>query len=212
MKLSELKKGQEITIRCKYKDMLVDKKAAVADIRGEVILLHLIRHENQVVDFSSPNVHLIAIYEDGLDMPKAWTNCKIQRRTVDGKEYHALAAPKPSVRVNRRKVPRVILDLPGMLKVTSVPNGIEIVVHDLCVNGIGFQSPVKVEEQEHRHLQILFTDDAADEDEEMEINVEARVVWKKELKDGGVYYGCRLTHMEENLGYYVAEKLRDKRG
>ena len=65
MKLSELKKGQEITIRCKYKDMLVDKKAVVADVRGEVILLNLIRHENQIVDFSSPNVHLIAIYEMG---------------------------------------------------------------------------------------------------------------------------------------------------
>lgn len=211
MKLSELKKGQEITIRCKYKDMLVDKKAVVADVRGEVILLNLIRHENQIVDFSSPNVHLIAIYEDGLDMPKAWTNCKIQRKTVDGKEYHALAAPKPSVRVNRRKVPRIVLDMPGILRVTSVPHGIEIVVHDLCVNGIGFQSPVKVEEQEHRHLQIIFTDDTLDEDEETEIKVEARVVWKKELKDGGMYYGCRLTHMEENLGYYVAEKMRQKR-
>lgn len=213
MKLSELKKGQDITIRCKFKDMLVDMKAVVADIRGEVVLLNLIRHENQIVDFSSPNVHLITIYEDGLDMPKAWTNCKIQRRTVDGKEYHALAAPKPSVRVNRRKVPRVVLDMPGTLKVTSRPMGIDITVHDLCVNGIGFQSPIKVEEQEHRHLQIVFTDDTVDEDEEMEIKVEARVVWKKELKNGGFYYGCRLTHMEENLGYYVAEKIRlEKRG
>lgn len=213
MKLSELKKGQDVTIRCKFKDMLVDMKAVVADIRGEVVLLNLIRHENQIVDFSSPNVHLITIYEDGLDMPKAWTNCKIQRRTVDGKDYHALAAPKPSVRVNRRKVPRVVLDMPGTLKVTSRPMGIDITVHDLCVNGIGFQSPVKVEEQEHRHLQIVFTDDTIDEDEEMEIKVEARVVWKKELKNGGFYYGCRLTHMEENLGYYVAEKIRlEKRG
>lgn len=213
MKLSELKKGQDITIRCKFKDMLVDMKAVVADIRGEVVLLNLIRHENQIVDFSSPNVHLITIYEDGLDMPKAWTNCKIQRRTVDGKDYHALAAPKPSVRVNRRKVPRVVLDMPGRLKVTSKPMGIDITVHDLCVNGIGFQSPVKVEEQEHRHLQIEFTDDVVDEDEETEIKVEARVVWKKELKNGGFYYGCRLTHMEENLGYYVAEKIRlEKRG
>ncbi len=208
MKLSELKKGQDLTIRCKFRDMLVDMKAVVADIRGEVVLLNLIRHENQIVDFSSPNVHLITIYEDGLDMPKAWTNCKIQRRTVDGKEYHALAAPKPSVRVNRRKVPRVVLNLPGTLKVTSKPMGIDINVHDLCVNGIGFESPVKVEEQEHRHLQIEFTDETIDEDEETEIKVEARVVWKRELKNGGFFYGCRLTHMEENLGYYVAEKIR----
>lgn len=208
MKLSELKKGQKLTIRCKHKTLLVDMKAKVADIRGEVVLLYLIRHDNQIVDFSSPQVHIITIYEDGLDMPKAWTNCRIQRRTVDGKEYHALAAPKTSVRVNRRKVPRIVLDLPGKVRITNLPAGLDITVHDLCVNGIGFQSPVKIEEQEHRHLQIEFVDESDDDEE---IKVEARVVWKKELKDGAFYYGCRLTHMEENLGYYVAEKIRQNR-
>lgn len=208
MKLSELKKGQKLTIRCKHNTLLVDVEAYVSDFRGEIVLLQLIRHEGQVVDFSSPNVQLIAIYEDGLDMPKAWTNCRIQRRTVDGKEYHALAAPKASIRVNRRKVPRVILNLPGKLRVTNVPSGLDIIVHDISVNGVGIQTSTKIEEQEFRHLQVYFLDEAHDDEE---VRVEARVIWKKELAEGSYFYGCRLTHAEENLAYYVADKLREEK-
>ena len=208
MKLSELRKDQKVTIRCKFKTLLVDMNAQVAEIRGEVILLNLIRHEGQVVDFSSPNVQIITIYEDGLDMPRAWVNCKIQRRTVGGREYHALAAPKPSVRVNRRKVPRILMNVPGKLRVTNEPDGLDIIIHDLCVNGIGIQTEVKIDEHELKHLQIDFVDEEADEEV---IKVEARMVWKKELKSGGYFYGCRLNHTEENLGYYIANKIRERR-
>ena len=172
-------------------------------------MLELIRHDGQIVDFTSPHVHIITIYEDGLDMPKAWTNCRIQKRTVDGKQYHALAAPKASVKVNRRKVSRILLNKPGKLKISNVPNGVDIMIHDLCVNGIGFECPVKIEEQDIRHLYIQFLDE--DREEEEEIKVEARVVWKKELHGGGFFYGCRLVNAGENLGYYIAEKMREDR-
>ncbi|MCI9123997.1 MAG: hypothetical protein HFH35_07960 [Eubacterium sp.] len=208
MKLSELKKGQKVTIRCKQKTLLVDVDAQVAGVRADVVLLELIRHEGQVVDFSSPSVQIITIYEDGQDMPKAWTNCRIQRRTVDGRQYHALAAPKGSVRINRRKVERVQINLPGKLKVSNAPDGLDILIHNLCVNGIGFESPVKVEEQELRHLYIQFMDEEREEEEL--IRLEARMVWRKELQNGGFFYGCRLTNAEENLGYYLADKLRSK--
>ncbi len=209
MKISELKKGQKITIRCKQKTLLVDMDAFVADIYGEVVLLQLVRHEGQVVNFSSPTIQIIIIYEDGLDMPKAWVNCKIQRRTVGGKEYHALAAPKASVKINRRKVTRVLLNMPGKVRVTNNPNGLDVTVHDLCVNGVGIISPVKIEEQELKHLQIQFADEVRDEDET--IRIEARLVWRKELEGGNVFYGCRLTNAEENLAYYITEKIQQER-
>jgi hypothetical protein len=208
LKISELKKGQKVTVRCKYKTLLVDMDAVVAGVRSEVVLLELIRHEGQVVDFSSPHVQIITIYEDGLDMPKAWTNCRIQKRTVDGRQYHALAAPKTSVKVNRRKVARVVMNMPGRLKISNAPDGQDILIHDLCVDGIGFECPVKIEEQDVRHLYIQFVDEQRDEDEEEPINVEARVVWKKELPKGGFFYGCRLVNAGENLGYYLADKMR----
>lgn len=208
MKISELKKGQKVTVRCKHKALLVDIEAAVAGVRSEVVLLELIRHEGQVVDFSSPHIQIIIIYEDGKDMPKAWTNCKIQRRTVDGRQYHALAAPKPSVKVNRRKVSRLVLNMPGKLKISNVPDGIDIMIHDLCVDGIGFECPIKIEEQDIRHLYIQFLDEERDEDEEEEINLEAKEVWHKELPGGKFFYGCRLVNAGENLGYYIAEKTR----
>ena len=182
-------------------------EAHVAGVRAEVVLLELIRHDGQIVDFSSPHVQIITIYEDGLDMPKAWTNCRIQRRTVDGKQFHALAAPKTSVKVNRRKVSRIVLNKPGKLKISNVPDPVDIMIHDLCVNGIGFECPVKIEEQDIRHLYIQFLDE--DREDEEEIKVEARGVWKKEIPGGGFFYGCRLVNAEENLGYYIAGKMRD---
>lgn len=207
MKISELKKGQKVTVRCKHKSLLVDKEAVVAGVRSEVVLLELIRHEGQVIDFSSQNVQIITLYEDGLDMPKAWTNCKIQRRTIDGREYHALAAPRGSVKVNRRRVARIVLNKPGRLKLSNMSKSVEIMIHDLCVNGIGFESPVKIEEQDVRHLYIQFIDEEKDDEEE--IKLEARVVWKKELSGGRFFYGCRLSNAEENLGYYIANKMRN---
>lgn len=210
MKLSELKKGDKITIRCKQRDMIADVSATIADIRGELIFLELVRHDGQVLDFSSPNVDLIVIYEDGLDMPKAWTRCKIQRKVVEGRQYHVLASPNPSVRINRRRVSRVELGLPGSLDTSTVE--MEITIQNISANGIGFVAPQKIEKQDHRHLRITFTDAAADEDEEdVELRLEARVAWSRELKEGGFFYGCRLTHAEENLGYYVARKMREFR-
>ena len=206
MKISELKKGQKVTIRCKHKTLLVDMEAHVAGVRSEVVLLELIRHDGQIVDFSSPHVQIITIYEDGLDMPKAWTNCRIQRRTVDGKQYHALAAPKTSVKVNRRKVARIVLNKPGKLKISNVPDAIDIMIHDLCVNGIGFECPLKIEEQDIRHLYIQFLDE--DREDEEGIKVEAKKKKKKEIPGGGFFYGCRLVNAEENLGYYIAQKMR----
>lgn len=132
-----------------------------------------------------------------------------QRRTVDGRQYHALAAPKTSVKVNRRKVSRIILNKSGRLKLSNQSETVEIMIHDLCVNGIGFECPVKIEEQDIRHLYIQFLDE--DREDEEEIKVEARVVWKKELPEGGFFYGCRLVNAEENLGYYVAGKMREER-
>lgn len=208
MKISELKKGQKITVRCKHKTLLADMEATVAGVRSEVVLLELIRHEGQVVDFSSPHVQIIIIYEDGKDMPKAWINCRIQKRTVDGRQYHALAAPKPSVKVNRRKVSRLALNMPGKLKISNVPHGADIMIHDLCADGIGFECPVKIEEQDVKHLYIQFRDEERDEDEEEEINLEAKVVWKKEMPKGGFFYGCRVVNAGENLGYYIADKMR----
>ncbi len=88
-----------------------------------------------------------------------------------------------------------------------MPDPVDIMIHDLCVNGIGFECPVKIEEQDIRHLYIQFLDE--DREDEEEIKVEARGVWKKEIPGGGFFYGCRLVNAEENLGYYIAGKMRD---
>ena len=125
---------------------------------------------------------------------------------MDGRQFHALAAPKTSVKINRRKVSRIPINKPGKLKISNVPNGVDIMIHDLCVDGIGFECPVKIEEQDIRHLYIQFLDE--DREEEDEIKVEARVVWKKEMPGGGFFYGCRVVNAGENLAYYITEKIR----
>lgn len=210
MKLSELKKGTKLTIRCKQKNLMADVTAYVAEIRGELVFLELVRHDGQVLDFSSPNVDLIAIYEDGLDMPKAWTGCKIQRKVVDGNQYHVMASPRPSVRINRRRVSRVKIELPGVLDIST--GKMDITIYDLSGNGIRIRTTQKVEKQDYRHLRISFKDVNEDEDEDdIQIEVEAKVVWDRELKEGGFYYGCRLTNAGDNLGYYVARKMRESR-
>ena len=217
MRLYELPKGTEHTIRCKQKDLIADLKAHIVDIKGELILLDLIRSDGKVVDFSSPNVELITIYEDGKEMPKAWTRCKIQRRELEGKQYHILATPNPSVRINRRKVSRVVLDVPCKLTLPSQSEQIDGVVHDLSGIGVGLHTEVKLQKQDFKHLRIEFPNDEVEEDEysdeEPMIRLEANVIWNKEEQKGkkGFYYGCRLTHAEEALGYFMAAKMRGDR-
>ena len=227
MKLTEIKKGTKIQIRCKKKDLLVDLDARVADYFGsEIVLLDLIRVEGQVVDFSSPDVDLIAIYEDGLGMPKAWVRCKIQRKVIEGVAYHALASPYPSVRVNRRKVARVILDYPCKVMLPSNSSAkVEGIVHDLSGVGVGIQLHQKLEKQDYKHLRIEFENTEVDEDEyedydeeddeeSPKIKLEANVIWNRENdKKKDYYYGCRITHAEEALGYFMAARMRkDKDG
>ena len=219
MKLSELKPGTKIQIRCKKNDLVVDLNATVAQNYGEILLLELIRKDGMVVDFSSPDVDLITIYEDGVGMPKAWVRCKIQRKVIDGEPYHALATPHPSVRVNRRKVSRVILDVPCKLILPSDSFAdVRGIVHDLSGMGVGIQLNRKLEKQDHKHLRIEFENSEVEEDEEdlygdevdAKIRLEAQVIWKREDdKKKDYYYGCRLTHAEETLGYFMAAKMRE---
>ncbi len=207
MKLTDLKKGQKVTIRCKQKELLVDIDAYVVDVRAEQVFLQLIRHEGKIIDFSSPGVQLITIYEDGMGMPKAWVNCKIERRVIDGRQYHVLTTKKTSVKVNRRSKLRIRLDIPGRLNVTYVPNGIQGTIYDICENGIGVISPVKIEQQEElKHLQIQF---ANKDNNNQVIKVEAKVVWQKRQKNG-YYYGCRLTHVNDRFNKFLAAKIEEK--
>ena len=152
MKLSELKPGTKIQVRCKKKDLIVDLDATVAELYGDVVLLELIRVDGMVVDFSSDDVDLITIYEDGVGMPKAWVRCKIQRKVIDGVAYHALATPYPSVRVNRRKVARVVLDVPCKIILPSDSFAdVKGIVHDLSGIGVGIRMKRKLEKQDHKH-------------------------------------------------------------
>lgn len=208
MKIWELKAGDILTIRCKQGESMVDLKAHIADVRGEIVFLDLIRHEGKILDFSSPNIELIAIYEDGLDLPKAWTKCRIQRQTVAGKPYHVLVSGRSSVRVNRRRVSRVALGLPGSMYVAADDETMDITVVDLCANGIGIVCGKKIEQQGYKNLLIEFTDPGHDDDE---IKVEAKIVWQKKREDGSFRCGCRLVQAEETLAYYIADKMREER-
>ena len=138
MKIGEIPANATIQIRVMKGDMKFECLAVVVATRDDGVCLTAIKHDGQLIDFTSPKIQILVFYVNSDRQAFGWSGCRIRKDTYQGKLCHVLTTKRDSVRVNRRGEPRIRTEMNATLRTLSDDREREIIVRNYSENGIGF--------------------------------------------------------------------------
>lgn len=207
MKIGEIPANSTIQVRVIKDKLRYECLAVVVATRDDGLFLTPIKHDGQLVDFSSPNVQILAFYVNADHMALGWSGCRIRKDTYQGKRCHLLTTKHASVRVNRRMEPRIRTEMNAVLRTIMDDKEQEIVVRNYSESGIGFVCAKSIAERDWKPVSIIYEDRL----QQMGISMRADVLWCNELSNGLFRYGAHILHPDEMWVKYVQRKLAEIR-
>lgn len=203
MKIGEIPANSTIQIRVLKDDLKYECLAVVVAKRDDGLFLMPIKHDGQLIDFTSPKVQILVFYVDPDCMTYGWSGCRIRKDTYQGKRCHLLTTKHASVRVNRRMEPRIRTEKNATLRVIMDDREQEIVVRNYSESGIGFVCAKSISERNWRPVTIIYEDGL----QQLGISMRVDVLWGNELSNGLFRYGAHILHPDEAWTKYVQHKL-----
>ena len=207
MKIGEIPANATIQIRVLKKDKKFECLAVVVATRDDGLFLTPIKHEGQLIDFSSPKIQILAFYVDRDRQAYGWSGCRIKKDTYQGKLCHVLVTKRDSVRVNRRGEPRIHTDMNAILRTMMDDREREIVVRNYSENGIGFVCANSIPDRDWKTVTIIYEDRL----QQLRVAMRANILRGMELPSGMFKYGAHITQPDEMWVKYVQNKLEDIR-
>lgn len=205
MKISEIKLGEIIQVRVAKDEKKFECIAQVVATRDDGIVVTLMKHGGQVIDFSGEGLQILAFYVTENHHPIGWSGVRIKRDTYQGKACHIIFSKKDSVRVNRRSMQRIRTEMHATVRVKSSSYDIEAVIKNYSIGGIGFVTKTDIMELDFLPATIVYQD--------LGKNFKAvhRVqIMRKELFDEKTFiYGARILSPSPDWEDYVQSKLID---
>lgn len=207
MKIGEIPANATIQIRVMKDNLRFECMAVVVATRDDGLFLKPIKHDGQLVDFSSPNVRILAFYVSPDRQAFGWSGCRIRRDVYQGKRCHVLTTKHNSVRVNRRKDPRIRTEMNATLRTIMDDKEREIVIRNYSENGIGFVCAQSIPESSWKPVSIVYEDRL----QQFGVAMRVDVLWCNELSNGLFRYGAHILHPDETWIKYVENKLAEIR-
>lgn len=230
MFVSDLKVGMPIDItasvgldKLEFKTVAVDitdkKDQAVlhkleSSFRGCVSRpIQLIRTEaGQPLQLYSPNVVCSAfgIIENA---PFLWPGVKVVKVNFPNAGLlHVIFSEKNVKAVNRRQSYRQWVGERGIARIGLNKNTAEIVVKDISTTGIGIIFPRDFEPAEGDVIHVNFSDVLKDlknnSEQQVVLNLNAKVLRTIELDDGRHFTGCKFVEKYKAVADYISSKQR----
>lgn len=203
MKIGEIPANATIQIRVIKGEMKFECLAVVVATRDDGLYLTPIKHEGQLIDFSSPKIQILAFYVNTDRQAFGWSGCVIRKEIYQGKLCHLLISKRDSVRVNRRGEPRIRTELKAILRTVIDDRERDIVVRNYSENGIGFVCPNKIQERDWPMIAIMYEDVM----EPFHIVMRVNILREIELPNGMFKYGAHIQQPDEAWTEYVKKKL-----
>lgn len=203
MKIGEIPVNSTIQIRVMKGEKKFECLAIVVATRDDGLFLTPIKHDGQIIDFSSPKIQILVFYVNGNRQAFGWSGCRIRKDTYQGKLCHLLTTKRDSVRVNRRGEPRIRTDMNAILRTISDDKEREIVVKNYSENGLGFVCAKPIPEREWTPVTIIYEDRLAALRAVMRVNI----LRGMELPSGLYKYGGVIPQPDEEWTKYVKRKL-----
>ena len=203
MKIGEIPVNSTIQIRVMKGEKKFECLAIVVATRDDGLFLTPIKHEGQIIDFSSPKIQILVFYVNTNRQAFGWSGCRIKKDTYQGKLCHLLTTRRDSVRVNRRGEPRIRTDMNAILRTISDDKEREIVVKNISENGLGFVCVKPIPEREWTPVTIIYEDRMA----ALRVVMRVNILRGMELPSGLYKYGGVIPQPDEEWTKYVRRKL-----
>ena len=207
MKIGEIPANATIQIRVMKGDMKFECLAIVVATRDDGLYLTPIKHDGQIIDFSSPKIQILAFFVNSDRQAFGWSGCRIRKDTYQGKLCHLLTTKRDSVRVNRRGEPRIRTEMNAILRTISDDKEREIVVRNYSENGIGFVCAKSIPERDWTPVTIIYEDRL----QQLRVVMRANILRGMELPNGLFKYGAHILQPDEAWTKYVRKKLENIR-
>lgn len=203
MRLNEIPRHSEIVLTVKDSSTTLDFRTRVRDVIGENgIWVDIIKDgKGRSVSFTGVPVSLS--YASGNNRPVVWSLVTVKLLKVEGELKQAIVTSVEGEEVNRRRVYRQKINLPGVVDYGADQE--EIMVKDVGSTGFSFISDGK----SVRHgtsIMIVCTY----LDGETQITLNGKIVRVQELDDGKICYGCKFIGRTDLLNKYIRRKKREE--
>ncbi len=207
MKIGEIPANATIQIRVIQGEKKFECLAFVVATRADGLFLSPIKHDGQIIDFSSQKIQILAFYVNRDCQAFGWSGCRIRKDTYQGKLCHLLTTKRDSVRVNRRGEPRIHTEMNATLRTILDDKEQEIMVRNYSANGIGFVCANSIPEKDWKPVSIIYEDRLY----QLRVAMRVDILRGMELPNGMFKYGGRILQPDEAWSKYVETKLEEIR-
>lgn len=203
MRLNEIPRHSEIVLTVKDSSTTLDFRTRVRDVIGENgIWVDIIKDgKGRSVSFTGVPVSLS--YASGNSKPVVWSLVTVKLLKVGGELKQAIVTSVEGEEVNRRRVYRQKINLPGVVDYGADQE--EVMVKDVGSTGFSFIS----DGNSVRHgtsIMIVCTY----QDGETQITLNGKIVRVQDLDDGKICYGCKFIGRTDLLNKYIRRKKREE--
>lgn len=205
MKIGEIPANSMVQIRVSQGELKYECTAIVVATRDDGLFLAPIKHEEQIIDFSSDKVQILAFYVNEKKQVIGWSGCRIRRDTYQGRRCHVLTTKRDSVYVNRRKEPRIRTEMNATLRSISDDKEREIIVRNYSASGIGFMSRQDVPQRDWSPIALIFED----KQQAMHVTMRVHILWRVESANGLYHFGAHILQPDESWTNYVQQKMEE---
>lgn len=203
MKLNEIPRQSEVVLTVKDASTTLDFKTRVRDIIGENGIWVDIIKDGKGRSVSFTGVPVSMSYYGGGNKPVVWSLVTVKLLKVGGELKQAIVTSVEGEEINRRRVYRHKINLPG--RVDYGADEEDVIIRDLGSTGFSFVSSGKGK----RHgTSILIVCSYMDGDTQVTLN--GKIIRVQELENGKICYGCKFIGRTDLLNKYIRKKKQEE--
>jgi hypothetical protein len=204
MKIAEIPINAYVQIRVSHQDRRFECEALVV-AKDDSLYLMPIKHDGQMIDFTSDKVQILAFYVTPDRKVYGWSGCRIRTDNYQGKLCHRLTTKRDGVRVNRRTEPRIQTNYDAVLRCPSDDEEKDIIVINYSENGVGFVCADKILERDWAHSSLVYDDYHA----KMRVVMKIHILRCTPMSHGRSRYGAKIIQPGDEWISYVHNKLEE---
>lgn len=211
MHLNDLHPEQLVTILAYVGSEHMEFNTMVEDVGSDKNTIHLapILRDEKPVSFNGKSIqtHLLAFFDD--QIPHIFRNVRLvlTRRDKENVWYTATASTT-SVPYNRRRYYRCYIGLDAVVRIGAHRAPHDAIIKDLSIGGFGFTVSSDVNCAIGDMVHFTLSERIQEVSKVFSFNIYGIIVNKRELENGNVVCGCRMTSNPSNIDSYIAIKER----
>ncbi len=211
MHLNELQPEQLVTILAYVGSEHMEFNTMVEDVGSDKNTIHLapILRDGKPVSFNGKAIqtHLLAFFDQ--QIPHIFRNVRLvlTRRDKESVWYTATASTT-SVPYNRRRYYRCYIGLDAVVRIGAHRAPHDAIIKDLSIGGFGFTVSSDVNCAIGDMVHFTLSERIQEISKVFSFNIYGIIVNKRELENGNVVCGCRMTSNPANIDSYIAIKER----